>query len=180
MMSADTYFSGNRSLSGAAYRWGHELSKLPASGVEWEWKSVVGKSESKVSYRAVYRFLQSGCIGKTEDGLYQTGEELEDYLREHGHEMEAWRAGLTADAGEFIDDEHGRVARRSESGCECVDCGEEFESCDAARVHYSRVHASQEPVRDSETVGEQTTLDEFGRIGKSFQVGSGEQSRLIC
>ena len=179
-MSADTYFSGNRSLSGAAFRWSHELRKLPATGVEWEWSDVIGKSESKVAYRAVYRFLQAGCIGKTDSGLYRTGAEVEAYLSEHGHELEEWRACLTADAGEFIDDEHGRVARRSESVCECVECGEEFVSCDDARVHYARVHASQESVGASEPVWEQTTLNEFERVSESLQVGSGWQSRLIC
>lgn len=167
-MSADTYFSGDRTKSNFVFHWQHELCKLPPSSVAWEWDDVVGEGSGKVAYQCAYRMRCKDCIVKVEDGLYRTSEELERYLSEHDIELESWRCALSGDDGAVLVEGHGRIARRMREGLECCECDEPFGSVHSARIHYVSSHASPGGSDSSVTRGSQATLDEFSRVSDSM------------
>jgi hypothetical protein len=76
-------------VTNTAYQWRSELAKLPAHGVTWSWSDVVGKSEEKCEHSPAYKMLRADYIIKLDGGVYMTSEDLEEYLAEHGIELDS-------------------------------------------------------------------------------------------
>lgn len=177
MSTRNNGLRGNRSITNAAFQWRSELAKLPCSGVTWSWSDVVGEERSKCDHAAAYKMSRADYIIKHEEGVYETSEALEEYLSEHGFQLEAWRASLNDAGREFVGMNGVAIAERVEGDCECLECGDVFSKAHGVRMHCVRVHASE---RSCEEVAGQTTLERWERVNDALRKGSDGQTQLIA
>lgn len=170
---------GNRRITNAAYQWRVQLAKLPPADVTWSWSDVVGKSKAKCEHAAAYKMLRADYIIKHDEDVYETSEALQEYLGEHSIELEAWRAVVQDDTqGELVWMNGSVIAERSEGGCECFECGEEFGSAQGARSHSVQMHGSE---RACDAESKQAELTRWERVNEAVRVGKSdsEQTRLM-